>query len=167
MQGPPTYRVYSAADLKSIAPATLRTAPAPKKSGFFGFGFVLMVTALIGGATFAAQHYLDVKGAEKATAGGSPFSMSLAAPASSPPPALAAPPLSTAAAAAAAADAGTSAPEAVAATTPASRLRRKMIHRRAASASAPLPPPPDPNALPGVPGFVAPAPPATLPPNPF
>lgn len=95
MEDRPSYRVYSPADLKSIAPATLRTGSGPQKHGFFGFGMVMMVIVVfIGGATFAAQHYVDVKLAEKAAAKAdsaaaagaagpatpSPFAMALSAP---------------------------------------------------------------------------------------
>ena len=56
----PTYRVYTPTDLQSISPATFRRGPAPRKGGWFGFSFVLLVGLVLSGASFAALRFLNV-----------------------------------------------------------------------------------------------------------
>jgi len=148
MQGDLTYRVYSPGYSSSVAPTSFRTAPAPQKSGFFVFGLVLGIAVLIGGASYAAQRYLDAQLAKSAAAraaaaapavtGSSPFTMAMSRPAVPLVPSAAVSPLTTAsppAPAAPADSAATGGPESAASAS--AKHRRKLYRRHITSGATP------------------------------
>lgn len=56
----PTYRVYYPTDLQSLAPATFRRAPAPRRGGWSGLTFVILVGVVLSGVSFTALRLLNV-----------------------------------------------------------------------------------------------------------
>jgi hypothetical protein len=86
----PTYRVYTPNELQSIAPSAFRSAPPPRKSGWFGFFFVILVGAVLSGASFAALRFfkidLDLSGGRTSLSADNPVTP-LVIPPPAPPPA--------------------------------------------------------------------------------